>query len=42
MKCIERIGNDKELRDKLIKNGLITAKERDWKNIEKEIVELYQ
>ena len=42
VKCIERIGNEKELRDKLIKNGLITAKERDWKNIEKEIVELYQ
>jgi len=41
IKCIERIVNDKELRDKLIKNGLITAKERDWKNIEKEIVELY-
>ena len=42
MKCIERVTNDKELRDKLINKGLETAKERDWKNIEKEIVELYQ
>ena len=41
VKCVERITNDKELRDKLIKNGLTTAKERDWKNIEEKIIELY-
>ena len=41
VKCVERITNDKELRDKLIKNGLITAKGRDWKNIEEKIIELY-
>ena len=29
------------VRDKLIKNGLITAKERDWKSIEEKILRLY-
>ena len=38
---IERIVNDKELRKKLVKNGLETAKSRDWSNIEKDIVNLY-
>ena len=41
IKCIERIVNDKQLREKIIVNGLKTAKERDWKNIEKEIINLY-
>ena len=41
VKCIERIVNDKRLRDKLIKKGLETVRKRDWKNIEKEIIELY-
>lgn len=39
---IERIRNDKELREKLIKGGLETAKQREWKNIEKEILDLYE
>lgn len=38
---IERITKDKELREKLIKNGLETSKSRQWDNIEKEIVDLY-
>ena len=38
---IERIRKDKELRGKLIKGGLKTAKSREWKKIEKEIVNLY-
>jgi glycosyltransferase involved in cell wall biosynthesis len=38
---IDRIINDKELRDKLIKNGLETAKERSWERIENEIVKMY-
>ncbi len=38
---IERIRKDKELREKLIKGGLKTAKSREWKKIEKEIVNLY-
>lgn len=38
---IESIVNDKKLRDKLEKNGLLTAKEHNWKNLEKEIIDLY-
>ena len=38
---IERIANDKDLREKLIKNGLETAQNREWNNIEKDIVKLY-
>ena len=41
VKNIEKIINDKNLRKKLIENGINTAKKRDWKNIEKEILELY-
>ena len=41
VKNIEKIVNDKNLRKKLIENGINTAKKRDWKNIEKEILELY-
>lgn len=41
IKCIERIVNDNQLREKIIVNGLKTAKERDWENIEKEIINLY-
>lgn len=39
---IERIRKDKTLREKLIKNGLKTAKSREWKKIEKEILNLYE
>lgn len=39
---IEEVCNDKELRDKLIREGLKTAKERDWNNIEEQIVNLYR
>jgi glycosyltransferase involved in cell wall biosynthesis len=38
---IDRIINDKELRDKLVKNGLETAKERSWDKIETKIIKLY-
>lgn len=40
--AIERISNDKELRDKLYKNGLETAATRDWRKLEKEIIALYE
>lgn len=39
---IESIVNDKKLRNKLEKNGLQTAKEHNWKNLEKEIIKLYE
>ena len=38
---IKRLTEDKKLRDKLIENGLKTAYKREWKNIEKYIVEMY-
>ena len=38
---IERIANDKELRDKLIINGQETAKSRDWNKLEEDVVKLY-
>ena len=39
---IERIVADSELRKKLSQNGRKTAEERDWKTIEKKVLELYQ
>ena len=39
---IERLCEDKNLRDKLIKNGLETAESRKWSNIEKEVLKLYE
>lgn len=39
---IELLSKDKKLREKLIKNGLETAKSRSWDNIEKDIVKLYK
>ena len=39
---IEAIRNNKTLRDQLIKGGLKTVKEREWKKIEKEIIKLYE
>ena len=41
VKQIERISTDKNLREKLIKNGLDTAKEREWSNIEDDVINLY-
>ena len=39
---INSILEDKKLREKLIKGGQETAKSREWKNIEKEILKLYE
>ena len=39
---IELVRKDKKLRDKLIKGGLDTAKSREWKKVEKEIISLYE
>ncbi len=39
---IERIAKDETLRNELIKNGLETAKQRDWSKIEKSIIKLYE
>lgn len=38
---IERLAKDSKLRDKLIKGGVNTSKAREWKKIEKKIIELY-
>lgn len=38
---IEKLVNDEDLRNKLIENGRKTAEERDWKNIEQKIIDLY-
>ena len=38
---VEIVSRDAKLREKLIKGGLETARERSWSNIEKEILELY-
>ena len=39
---INQITTDKKLRDSIIKGGLETAKSREWKNIEKDILNLYK
>ncbi len=39
---IELLVNDKKLRERLIKNGIETVNGREWKKIEKEILELYK
>ena len=39
---IEEIVKNKNLRDKLIKNGLKTANDRKWENIEDDIMALYE
>lgn len=39
---IEKLSSDKKLRDKLIKNGVETAKSREWEKIEKDIISLYE
>ncbi len=42
IKKIEQLRTDSKLRDHLIKGGLKTAENRDWKKIEKEIMCLYE
>ena len=42
VKKIERLTKDKKLRETIIKNGLETAKNREWKRIEKDILDLYK
>lgn len=39
---INHVLHDKELRDKLIVNGVKTAEKRSWENAKKDIVALYQ
>lgn len=41
VEAIERIVTDENLRNTLYKNGINTAKERDWDNIEEDILNLY-
>ena len=40
--CINRLISDEELQKVLYKNGLETAKKRDWKNFKNKIVSLYK
>ena len=39
---INKLISDESLRDKLIKNGIKTAKRRDWDIIEKDIIKMYE
>lgn len=39
---INKVVSDKKLREKLIENGLKTAANRSWDNIEKDILKLYE
>lgn len=39
---IQELIRDKELQERLYQNGIQIAKERDWKNVEKEILRMYQ
>ena len=38
VKAIKRLIKNKDLQDKLYKNGLDTAKQRDWKNFKSQII----
>ena len=40
--CIERLISDEVLQQHLYENGLITVKKRDWSNLKKEIISLYE
>ena len=42
VEAIQRICNSVELREKLYKNGLETAKSRDWDTVRREIVRIYE
>ena len=39
---INKVVTDKKLREKLIENGLKTAANRSWDNIEKDILKMYE
>lgn len=39
---INRLCTDSKLREKLIKEGLKTAEKRSWKNVEEEVLKLYE
>ena len=39
--CIKRLIDDEQLQNYLYKNGLETAKKRDWKNFHNDIIDLY-
>jgi len=41
LNCIKRLISDEKLQNYLYKNGLETAKKRDWKNFQSKIVDLY-
>mgnify|MGYP002626550565 CR=1 FL=1 len=41
VKCFERLIADKHLQLRLYKNGILTARKRDWKNYLNQIVSLY-
>jgi len=40
--CIERLISDLKLQQTIYKNGLDTAKKRDWKNLKDQILSLYE
>lgn len=42
IECINRFISDEQLQQKLYKNDLSTAKQRDWKIINNKIIALYQ
>ena len=39
--AVDKILDDKELRDKLIENGLKTARDYQWSNLEQQIIDVY-
>ena len=39
--CIKRLISDEQLQQYLYENGLRTAKNRDWKNYENQVIRLY-
>jgi glycosyltransferase involved in cell wall biosynthesis len=41
IKCIERLISDEKLQQHLYENGLLTARNRDWKLFKKKIISLY-
>ena len=41
-KCLESLINDEQLQEHLYRNGLLTAKKRDWKNFKNEVISLYE
>lgn len=42
LKCIERIVNDEQLREKMYVKGLETANSRDWNKIKEDILNMYK